>query len=122
MADFDFREYLTAYVFCTVFPIEKTKNGFYKCRLNYKRYNKIEKSIEWVIPAQYLEENGHVTANHDIYFARWLVRQDPDVYRDENGEPKKDVYGQVRVGMFLHFGRLIEFWNTRIFGKPTKLL
>lgn len=127
VADFDFREYATAYVFCHVFPVEKTKNGFYKCRLSFEQYSKkeksvVERSIEWIIPAEYLEENGCVTANNDIYFARFLIKTHPDLYRDEDGNPKLDKYGNPRAGYFMHLGKLIEFWNTRVFGKPDKII
>lgn len=114
-ADFDYKHYLTIYVYCTVFPIEKTKNGFYKCHL---RYNKDEKDcvIEWIIPAEYLEEKGSVKASKDVYFARWLARTVPEIMKDENGNEVKDEDGNIKVEKKLHLGRLIEFWNTRVFG------
>lgn len=116
-ADFDYREYATAYLYCTVFPIEKTKNGFYKCHLRYGKFK--NKVIEWVIPAEYLEENGVVSASKDVFFARWLMHSFPDLVRNEEGEPIKYENG-YHVVTKLKLGRLIEFWNTRVFGEGSE--
>lgn len=114
-ADFDYSRYLTAFAYCTVFPLEKTKNGFYKCRLTFGK--KEHDKVDWIIPLEYLEENGHLMYNKDdVYFARWLVRNVPEVEIDENGKQVLDENGSPKIKELMHFGRLIEFWNTRVFG------
>lgn len=118
-ADFDYRQYLTAYLYCRIFPIEKTKNGFYRCRLCNGKNNE-NVFCEWVLPAELIEENGYVEAGKDIYFARWLIRSYPDLERDENGEPIKDKHGLFHAVTKQKLGRLIEFWNTRVFGEGSE--
>lgn len=115
-ADFDFRKYLTVYMYCTVFPLEKTTNGFFKCRLSYEDKNKKIESVEWIIPAEYLGDDGRVEASKDVFFARFIARTRPVVLKDENGVELRDKYGNIRVKDCLFLGKLIEFWNTRVFG------
>lgn len=115
-ADFDYKKYLTVYMYCTVFPLEKTTNGFFKCRLSYKKENRKTECIEWIIPAEYLGDNGRVEASKDVFFARFIARTRPIVLKDKDGVELRDKYGNVRVEERLFLGKLIEFWNTRIFG------
>lgn len=117
-ADFDYSEYCTVYLYCTVFPLEKTQNGYYKCHFCYKEEDK-EHPLIWVLPANLIEENGHVEATKDIYFARWLVKEYSDLARDGNGEPIKKG-GLYHAISRLKLGRLIEFWNTRVFGEGSE--
>lgn len=111
-ADFDFRKYLTVYMYCTVFPLEKTTNGFFKCRLIYDK----DKSVEWIIPAEYLGDNGRVVASKDVFFARFIARTRPIILKDKDGVELRDKNGQIRIEERLFLGKLIEFWNTRVFG------
>ena len=111
-ADFDFRKYLTVYMYCTVFPLEKTTNGFFKCRLTYDK----EKSVEWIIPAKYLGDNERVVASKDVFFARFIARTRPIILKDKDGVELRDKNGQIRIEDRLFLGKLIEFWNTRVFG------
>lgn len=115
-ADFDYKKYLTVYMYCTVFPLEKTTNGFFKCRLSYKKENRKTEYIEWIIPAEYLGDNGRVEASKDVFFARFIARTRPIVLKDKDGVELRDKYGNVRVEERLFLGKLIEFWNTRVFG------
>ena len=121
-ADFNYKRYLTMYFYCTVFPLEKTKEGFFKCQLKAKQKEGGEEVIEWIIPAEYLGENGRVVASRDIFFARFMVKSRPVVLKDENGVDLKDKYGNVRVEERLFLSRLIEFWNTRVFGPGSDTL
>lgn len=118
-ANFDYRRYMTAYLYCRILPVEKTKNGFYRCRFGSVEKND-DFSFEWVIPAELIEENGRVEAGKDVYFARWLIKSYSDFERDENGEPLKDENGQFRPVIKQKLGRLIEFWNTRVFGEGSE--
>ena len=115
-ANFDYKKYLTVYLYCTVFPLEKTTNGFFKCRLSYNKESGETASIEWIIPAEYLGDGGRVVASKDVYFARFLARTRPIVLKDEDGVELRDKYGNIRVENRLFLGKLIEFWNTRVFG------
>ena len=115
-ADFDYREYLTVYAYCTVFPIEKTNNGFFKCLLTMKKNRGGSWKVEWVIPAEYLGDGGKVVASKDLFFARWLAKSRPEILKNKDGKEILDKYGQMIVKERLHLGQLIEFWNTRVFG------
>ena len=108
--------WLNAYFYCRVFPLEKTKNGFYKCRLSFLDG---KKSIEWVIPAKYLEENGHVEASQDVYFARFRIMHGYEIVKDENGEVVKTSNGEPKIEQVMKLGRMIDFWNTRVYGVPS---
>lgn len=108
-----YKHYLTLHLYCRVFVLSKTKNGYYKCHLIYQTKDENETFIEWVIPKQYLEENGHYVQSQDIYFARWLLTTAYDVVKDENGNEELKQYFRL--------GRMINFWNTRIFGKEFDL-
>lgn len=113
--DFKSRHYLTIVTYCRVLPLEKTKNGYYKCKLYYDNED-LNKTIDWVIPAEYLEENGRFESNQDVYFARWLLRESHEVVTDENGKEQYDDFGNVKVKTVHYLGKLVEFWNTRVFG------
>lgn len=108
-AGFDFSHYLTVYMLCRVFPLSKTKNGYYKCRLIYNSKGK-EEFVEWAIPAQYLEENGHFETSQDVYYARFHTNMKYEIVKDENGNEE--------VKQIITLGRMIEFWNTRVYGMP----
>ena len=45
-AEFNYKRYLTMYFYCTVFPLEKTKEGFFKCQLKAKQ-KEVRKSAEY---------------------------------------------------------------------------
>ena len=51
-----------------------------------------------------------------------MVKSRPVVLKDENGVDLKDKYGNVRVEERLFLSRLIEFWNTRVFGPGSDTL
>ena len=111
--------WVTGYFFCRVFPLEKTTNGYYKCNLIYDTL-KGQKTLKWVIPAEYLEENGYVEVNQDVYFARFFLNQTMDWERDEKGNEIRDSEGNRKSRTVFLFGKMIDFWNTRIFGEPTQ--
>ena len=69
------------------------------------------------VVTEYLEEKGSVRASKDVYFVRWLARTVPEIVKDEDGNEVKDEDGNIKVENKLHLGRLIEFWNTRVFGE-----
>ena len=106
--------------FCHVFPLKKSKNNFYKCSLTYKSSDGNDNSVEWSIPAKYLEENGHFEVNNDVYFARFRVSVKWEIEKDEDGNIIKDKNGEPKVRQILCLGRMIDFWNTRIFGEPSE--
>ena len=109
----------SVYFFCHVFPTEKTINGYYKCDLIYDTL-KGQKTLKWVIPAEYLEENGHVEVRQDVYFARFFLRSTMDWERDEKGNEIKDENGNRKAISVFLFGKMIDFWNVRLFGEPTQ--
>ena len=111
--------WLCIYMFCRVFPLKKSRNDFYKCRLTYKT-NDGENSVEWSIPAKYLEENGCFTVSNDLYFARFRVSQKWEIEKDEDGNMIKDENGEPKVRQILCLGKMIDFWNTRVFGSPSE--
>ena len=108
-----------AEIYCRVFPLSKCKNGFYKCRLTYNSKSG-ECNIEWAIPGKYIEEDGHAVASNDVFFARFLLTDKWETEKDEDGNIVKNEFGEPKSRQVLVLGRMIDIWNTRIFGEPTK--
>lgn len=113
--DFKTRKILTVVGYFHILPLEKTKNGYYKCELFYDK-NGEKKFFEWVIPSEYLEENGHFQSSKDVYFARWFVSETRNIAKDEAGKVIYDDDGNIKIESVYLLGRLVEFWNTRVFG------
>ena len=109
----------TVEIYCHVFPLSKSKNGFYKCRFSYQSKSG-ECSFEWAIPGKYIEENGCVVASSDVFFARFFLTDKWETEKDKDGNIVKNEFGDPKARQVFVLGRMIDFWNTRIFGKPTR--